>query len=173
MQRICRSIFVANTKEVACVKIAGITLRVSIVINVIMVFTDQLGNCLMIQTCVNVRFIIQSSKIRNYFLIPLKILHFQLAIVIISIRLEIVQKVLVSVNAKKHSLHQIVTDVVRDIMDIPIVNLANASWMEPEDDSARILVDNVLANRILVENSVINALTVSIISHNANVYTFP
>ena len=86
-----------------------------------------------------------------------------------SIRPEIVRKVLVSVNVKPLMLLQIVTNVVRDIMDIRIASLVNASWMELEEDNVKIQADNVLANKTLVGNSVINVLMAFITSRNANV----
>lgn len=86
-----------------------------------------------------------------------------------SIRPEIVRKVLVSVNVKLRMRPQIVTDAVRDITDIRIANLVNVSWMELEEDNVKIPVGNVPANKISVENCVINVPMVFIISQNANV----
>jgi len=66
-------------------------------------------------------------------------------------------------------LPQIVTDVVRDIMDIRIASLVNASWMEQEEDNVKIQAGNVPANKISVGNFVINVPMAFITSHNANV----
>jgi hypothetical protein len=65
-------------------------------------------------------------------------------------------------------LPQIVTDVVRDITDIRIVSLVNASWMELGEDSVKIQEGNVPANKISVGNFVINVLMAFITSLNAN-----
>jgi len=97
------------------------------------------------------------------------LLNFQLVIVTTFIRLGIVRKVLVSVNVRQLMLLQIVTDVVRDITDIRIASLVNASWMELEEDNVKIQAGNVHANKISVGNFVINVLKAFITSRNANV----
>lgn len=87
----------------------------------------------------------------------------------ISIRPEIVRKVLVSVNVRPLMLPQIVTDVVRDITDIRIASRVSASWMELGEDSVKIQAGNVPANKISVGNFVINVLMAFITFLNANV----
>lgn len=91
-----------------------------------------------------------------------------LVIVTTFIRPEIVRKVSVSVNVRPLMLPQIVTDVVRDITDIRIASLVNASWMEQEEDNVKIQAGNVPANKISVENFVINVPMAFITSRNAN-----
>jgi len=86
-----------------------------------------------------------------------------------SIQPEIVRKVLVSVNVRPLMLPPIVTDVVKDITDIRIASLANASWMELEEDNVKILAGNVPANKTSVGNFVINVLMAFMTSRNANV----
>ncbi len=93
-------------------------------------------------------------------------------IVTTSIRLEIVRKVLVSANARPLMLPRIVTDVVKDITDIRIANLAIASWMELGEDNVKIQADNARVNKISVGNFVINVLKAFITSRNANVNTY-
>lgn len=99
-------------------------------------------------------------------------LNFQLVIATIFIRLETVLKDSENANVKYHTVHRIVTNVVRAITDIQIANLANVTWTEPEEDSAKIPADNVLVNKISVVNFVINARMASTTSPNANVNTF-
>lgn len=86
-----------------------------------------------------------------------------------SIRPEIVRKVLVSVNVRPLMLLQIVTNVARDITDIRIASLVNASWMELEEDNVKIQAANAPANKISVGNFVINVLMAFTTSRNANV----
>lgn len=66
-------------------------------------------------------------------------------------------------------LLQIVTNVARDITDIRIASLVNASWMELEEDNVKIQAANAPANKISVGNFVINVLMAFTTSRNANV----
>jgi len=91
-----------------------------------------------------------------------------LVIVTTSIQPEIVRKVLVSVNVRPLMLPQIVIDAMKDITDIRIASLANASWMELEEDNVKIQAGNAPANKTLVGNFVINVLMAFMTSRDAN-----
>jgi hypothetical protein len=138
MKRVNHLTFMEYTKVVEFVKIVVTTHKESIVTNVNHDTIDHTENIGMRLTFVN------------------------LVIVIISIRLEIVQKRLVIVSAELNSKHQTVTHVLRDISAIQTVDHVNVISMEHKEDIAKQSMENVRAKKTLAAISVKNVHLVTL-----------